>query len=99
MSKINAQVDSCIEKAVVFLRKYRNMAIPVAMKLVNFTPQKCGCISKYMWVYCWAKKRSKQGNASFTLPTMSIAVFGLMTVVALGMALGMALAVAVTTVE
>jgi hypothetical protein len=62
MPKINARVDSRIDKAIEALRKYPNVTIPEAMKLANFTPPppEILCKAKYMWVYWRAKKILKQ---------------------------------------
>ncbi len=39
MPKIVAQADCCFKKAVGFLKKYQNMALPDAMKLADFSVQ------------------------------------------------------------
>ena len=70
MSKISAQANSRVNKAIEALRKYPNMIIPEAMKLADFTPPEILCKARYMWVYWQAEKILKQDKAFLTPPTM-----------------------------
>ena len=69
MSKISAQANSRVNKAIEALRKYPNMIIPEAMKLADFTPPEILCKAKYMWVYQRAKKKLNRSKAFLTPPT------------------------------
>ncbi len=68
MPKINARVDSRVDKAIVALMKYPNMTIPEAMKLAD-SPEIL-CKAKYMWVYRRAEKILNWSKAFLTPPTM-----------------------------
>jgi hypothetical protein len=48
MPKNVARADYCFDKALGFLLKYRNMAIPDAMKLADFSAQEQACRAKRM---------------------------------------------------
>jgi hypothetical protein len=61
MPKIIAGVDCCFKKAVGFLKKYQNMALPDAMKLADFSVQEQACYAKRMVLHClWKKGKGQQ---------------------------------------
>jgi hypothetical protein len=51
MPKNVARADYCFDKALGFLLKYQNMAIPDAMKLADFSAQEQACCAKRMCLY------------------------------------------------
>ncbi len=46
MPKIVAQADCRFKKAIGFLKKYQNMALPDAMKLADFSVREQACCAK-----------------------------------------------------
>ena len=55
MPKNVGRTDGCFNKAVGFLKKYkkyRNMTLPDAMKLTDFSAQEQACHAKRMVLHC-----------------------------------------------
>jgi hypothetical protein len=67
MPKIIARVDFCFKKAVGFLKRYQNMALPNAVKLADFSVQEQACRAKRMVLHClWKKATSSNKDDSVT---------------------------------
>ncbi len=68
MPKNIARADYCFDKAYGFLLKYRNMAIPDAMKLADFSAQEQACHAKCMCLYrLWKKTNVSKDELLVTL--------------------------------
>jgi hypothetical protein len=75
MPKNLARADYCFDKALGFLLKYRNMAIPNAMKLADFSAQEQACRAKRMCLYClWKKINVSKDELLVTPPPQVIDV-------------------------
>jgi hypothetical protein len=68
MPKHVARADCCLQKALGFLLKYRNMAYPDAMKLADFSAQEQACCAKRMCLHCLWKKAKSSKNDEFVTP-------------------------------
>jgi hypothetical protein len=68
MPNIVAQVDCCFKKAVGFLEKYQNMALPDGMKLADFSVQEQACRAKHMVLHCLWKKAKDSNNNVYVTP-------------------------------
>jgi hypothetical protein len=67
--KIIARVDSCFKKAVGFLKRYQNMALPDAIKFADVSVQKQACHAKRMVLHClWKKAKGSNKDDSVTSP-------------------------------
>jgi hypothetical protein len=75
MPKTNAKADPHVQKAMGFLKSFPNMAISLAMKLADFTPQEQACRNKQIWIRCqFDKKASKHITVQMSSPTMPVSV-------------------------
>ncbi len=69
MPKILAQANCCFKKAIEFLKKYQNMALPDAVKLADFSVQEQACRPKHMVLYhLWKKAEGSNDNVYVTPP-------------------------------
>jgi hypothetical protein len=75
MPKNVARADYRFDKALGFLLKYRNMAIPDAMKFADFSAQEQACPAKRMCLYrLWKKINVSKDELLVTLPPQVIDV-------------------------
>ncbi len=72
MPKNVARADYCFDKALGFLLKYRNMAIPDAMKLSDFSAQEQACHAKRMCLYPLCDGGVGSASAAVAAPRQSI---------------------------
>ncbi len=72
MPKSVARTDYCFDKALGFLLKYRNMAIPDAMKLANFSAQEQACPAKRMCLYRLCDYGVGSASAAVAAPRQSV---------------------------
>ncbi len=72
MPKIVARADYRFDKALGFLLKYRNMAIPDAMKLADFSAQEQACRAKRMCLYRLCDGGVGSTSAAVAAPRQSV---------------------------
>ncbi len=69
MPKNVARVDCCFQKALGFLLKYRNMGLPDAMKLTDFSAQEQAYRAKRMCLHrLWKKATNGSKNNDYLTP-------------------------------
>jgi hypothetical protein len=69
MPKNVEQADCCFQKALGLLLKYRNMGLPDAMKLADFSAREQACCAKRMCLHClWKMATNGSKNDDYLTP-------------------------------
>jgi hypothetical protein len=73
MPKNVAQADCCFQMALGYLLKYRNMGLPDAMRLSDFSAQEQACRAKRMSLHrLWKKATNGSKNDGNLMPPLQV---------------------------